>query len=62
MQDPCALFPSRGAGLDPLGALVLLFPELPYPWRRPRLAQSFPALPQPRGHILPRRGHPGGAL
>ncbi|GAB5568912.1 otogelin-like protein [Prionailurus iriomotensis] len=50
------------AGLDALGALVLLLQELPYPWRRPWEAQSFPALPQPRGHLLPRRGHPGGAL
>lgn len=55
-------FPSRGAGLDPLDTLVRLLPELPYHWRRPRVAQSFPTLPQPRGHILPRRGHPGGAL
>lgn len=62
---PCsrpALPPSRGAGLDALGTLVRLFPELPCPWRGSRLAQSFPALPQLREHILPRRGHPRGAL
>lgn len=62
---PCsrpALPPSRGAGLDTLGTLVRLFPELPCPWRGSRLAQSFPALPQLREHILPRRGHPRGAL
>ena len=56
------LFSSRDAGLDALGALVLLLQELPYPWRRPWVAQSFPALPQPRGQLLPRSGHPGGAL
>lgn len=62
---PCsrpALSPSRGAGLDALGNLVRLLPELPCLWRGSRLAHSFPALPQLREHVLPRRSHPRGAL
>ena len=55
-------FLCRDTGLDALGTLVLVLPELPRPWRGPRPAQSYPALLQPWGHILPWRGHRGGAL
>lgn len=55
-------FPSRDARLDTLDIVVFLLPELPCPWGGPWLAAAFSALPQLQGHILPRRGHPGGAL
>ncbi|KAG8508993.1 LOW QUALITY PROTEIN: SCO-spondin, partial [Galemys pyrenaicus] len=58
----CHMECGAGTGLDALDALVRLLPELPGPWRGSWPAQSLPALPRPWGYVLPRRGHPGGAM